>query len=155
MKAYLLDAFRYTDFANRQMLQKIGALENPEACVRFFSHLINSQNKWMARIRNNAAPVAMSWWDPGYPLEHLETEWQNSLEAWVGYLTETPEDALLEEVQFTGFDGGVFAAKPKDIALQLIYHGIHHRAQMQLLIRAQGVEPDFIDYIGTVYRKIS
>jgi uncharacterized damage-inducible protein DinB len=42
-----------------------------------------------------------------------------------------------------------------DIALQLNYHSIHHRAQMQVLIRQQGMEPDFIDYIGTKYRKVT
>ena len=41
-----------------------------------------------------------------------------------------------------------------DIALQLNYHSIHHRAQMQMLIRQQGIEPDFIDYIGTKYKKV-
>jgi uncharacterized damage-inducible protein DinB len=42
-----------------------------------------------------------------------------------------------------------------DIALQLNYHAIHHRAQIQVLIRQQGLEPDFIDYIGTKYHKLT
>ena len=42
-----------------------------------------------------------------------------------------------------------------DITLQLNYHSIHHRAKMQMLIRQQGIEPDFIDYIRTKYQKIS
>jgi len=60
----------------------------------------------------------------------------------------------LIEVEFTGYDGGRWAARLIDIALQLNYHSIHHRAQMQVLIRQQGLEPDFIDYIGTKYRKL-
>jgi len=64
------------------------------------------------------------------------------------------EEELSTEVTFTGFDGGLYAATPKDIALQLNYHSIHHRAQMQTIIRKQGVEPDFVDYIGTKYRKL-
>ncbi|MBP9221492.1 MAG: hypothetical protein KBF42_08910 [Chitinophagales bacterium] len=38
--------------------------------------------------------------------------------------------------------------------LQLNYHSIHHRAQMQMLIRQQGLVPDFVDYIGTKYRPV-
>jgi len=42
----------------------------------------------------------------------------------------------------------------KDIALQLNYHSIHHRAQIQTIIRQQGMEPDFVDYIGTKYKRL-
>ena len=28
-------------------------------------------------------------------------------------------------------------------------NSIHHRAQMQTIIRKQGVKPDFVDYIST------
>jgi uncharacterized damage-inducible protein DinB len=45
-------------------------------------------------------------------------------------------------------------AKLKDIALQLIFHSFHHRAQIQTLIRQEGKEPRFVDYIGDKYRKI-
>ena len=57
-------------------------------------------------------------------------------------------------MKWVGFDGGVYTGALKDIALQLNYHSIHHRAQIQAIIRKHGVEPDFVDYIGTVYRKI-
>jgi uncharacterized damage-inducible protein DinB len=43
----------------------------------------------------------------------------------------------------------------KNYSMQLNYHSIHHRAQIQLLIRQQGLQPDFVDYIGTAYRKIA
>jgi uncharacterized damage-inducible protein DinB len=62
---------------------------------------------------------------------------------------------ILTEITFTGSDNTRWAATPKDIALQLNYHSIHHRAQIQSILRRQGVEPDFVDYIGTKYRKIS
>jgi len=64
------------------------------------------------------------------------------------------EAELSTEVTYTGFDGTLFAATPQDIALQLNYHSIHHRAQVQTMIRAQGLEPDFLDYIGTKYRRM-
>ena len=50
---------------------------------------------------------------------------------------------------------GSWAVKLLGISLHLNYHSIHHRAQMQVLIRQQGLEPDFIDYIGTKYHKLS
>jgi uncharacterized damage-inducible protein DinB len=39
--------------------------------------------------------------------------------------------------------------------MQLNSYLIHHRAQIQTILRQQGIEPDFVDYIGTRYRKLS
>jgi uncharacterized damage-inducible protein DinB len=154
-RQYLLDAFRFNDGANRKIIRKIGVLPDPAEGIRYMSHLINSQNKWMARIRQDPGLKKMSWWEPLYPLEELEPQWSGSLTPWLEYIAALPEKDLHEEITYTGNDNGRWAARPADIALQLIYHSIHHRAQIQKIIRNQGVEPDFIDYIGTKFRKLS
>ena len=155
MKDYLIDSFLFNDAMNRQMLKKISSLNDKENCIRHVSHLINSQNKWMARIMQDENAPQMSWWDPVYSLEELEQQWEDSLHSWVGFLKTKTEEEILSDTIFTGYDGGKWKAKLSDIALQLNYHSIHHRAQMQMMIRQQGVEPDFIDYIGTKYTKLS
>ena len=155
MKQYLLDSFMFNSTANKKMLSKIRTLPDKEQCIKYFSHLINSQYKWMARLLQNPKAAEMSWWDPVYPLEELEGEWDKSLALWMDYIHSKTEAELEQEVIFTGFDGSRWAASPKDIALQLNYHSIHHRAQMQTIIRGQNIEPDFIDYIGTKYRRLS
>lgn len=152
---YLLDTFHFNDKANRQMIEKIKQLPQKEEAIKYMSHLANSQYKWMGRIIQDPAAQQMDWWRPFYKLEELETEWKKSLRPWISYLENKTDEEINREVQFIGFDGGIFAATPKDIMLQLNYHSIHHRAQIQVLIRQQGLEPDFIDYIGTVYRKLS
>ena len=155
MKEYLIETFLFNDRANKNMLKKINELPDKQGCIKFFSHLINSQNKWMARILRDFSSPQMSWWDPVYPFEQLEEKWNESLNAWIDFLQSKIEEEIFEEVEFTGYDGGKWKARLVDIALQLNYHSIHHRAQMQMLIREQGIEPDFIDYIGTKYQKIS
>jgi uncharacterized damage-inducible protein DinB len=154
MKNYLLDTFKYNDSTNKKLLGNIKMLANKEEAVKLFSHLINSQYKWMARILKDPNAPAMSWWDPVYPVDELEKEWDKSLMPWINYITAKSGEALATEVDFVGFDGSLWAASPMDIALQLNYHSIHHRAQIQTLIRQQGIEPDFVDYIGTKYRKL-
>lgn len=154
MKEYLTDTFIYNDGANKKLLTKIFELPDKEEAVKLFSHLINSQHKWMARILHHPEAQQLSWWDPLYALEQLENEWTKSLNLWLDYIKSKTEEVLATEVEFTGFDGGKWAASPKDIALQLNYHSIHHRAQIQTIIRRQGLEPDFLDYIGTRYRKL-
>lgn len=155
MKEYLADTFRYNDTTNKKLLEKIKQLPDQEEAIRFFCHLINSQYKWMARILQDPKAPQMSWWEPIYPFGKLEEEWTKSLNLWINYLEAKSEEELFTEISFIGFDGARWAATPKDIALQLNYHSIHHRAQVQTIIRRQGFDPDFVDYIGTKYRKLS
>ena len=82
-------------------------------------------------------------------------KWDEGLNSWLEFIESKTEDELHDEVEFIGFDGHDFAAVLKDIALQLNYHAIQHRSQIQYLIRRQGIAPDFVDYIGTKYRKLS
>ncbi len=155
MKDYLINTFNYNNGANKRLLSTIKQLPDPSLPVKLFSHLINCQYKWMARVVQDPKAAEMSWWDPLYLMADLETEWNKSLQLWIGYLQSITEDELNTEVQFIGFDDGMYAATPLDIALQLNYHSIHHRAQIQTMIRQQGLEPEFLDYIGTKYRKLS
>ena len=154
MQEYLIETFLFNDSANKNMLKKISELHDKDGCIKFFSHIINSQNKWMARILRDSLAPQMSWWEPVYPFEQLEEKWKSSLDVWINFLKSKSEGEIFQEVEFTGYDGGKWKARLVDIALQLNYHSIHHRAQMQMLIRQQGYEPDFIDYIGTKYQKI-
>jgi len=154
MKAILISTFKYNDFANRKLLEKVRQLPDKSQCVKLISHLINCQFKWMARVNQVPNAQDMSWWEPVYTLEELEKKWGESLTPWISLLDSKTEEEIMKEVRFIGFDGGHWEAKLSDIALQLNYHSIHHRAQMQTIIRQQGLEPDFLDYIGTVYKKI-
>ena len=154
MREYLLETFRFNDETNRRMLRKVKNLPDKQDFTRYFSHLVNSQNKWLTRILDDAGSVKMSWWEPVYQFEELEDKWNESVQAWIHFLQGKPEEELYKEIEFTGYDGGRWIARLIDIALQLNYHSIHHRAQIQVLIRQQGMEPDFIDYIGTKYRKL-
>lgn len=111
--------------------------------------------KWLARINQDPNSPQMSWWDPVYQLEELDERWKQSVGLWISFFEGKSDEEINKYVRFIGFDGGQWEAKLSDIALQLNYHSIHHRAQMQTIIRQQGLEPEFLDYIGTIYRKIS
>lgn len=155
VKEYLIDTFYFNDATNKKLLEKIKQLPDNKEATKLFSHLINCQYKWLARIMHDPKVQEMDWWNPMYDLSEVEVEWNKSLRLWIDYIISKTYDELSTEVTFIGFDGGLYAATPKDIALQLNYHSIHHRAQIQTIIRQQGLEPDFVDYIGTKYRKLN
>lgn len=151
---HLTETFLWTDKSNRMVLKKAEELLDKTEFTKFFSHLINSQFKWMARIKQDPNSPQMDWWNPVYEFKDLESKWDESLKPWLDYIASKTEEELTTEVTFIGFDGSLFAAAPKDIMLQLNYHSIHHRAQIQTMIRQQGLEPEFVDYIGTKYRRV-
>lgn len=155
LNSYLIDTFKFNDQTNKTLLGKIRLLNDKTEAIKLFSHLINCQYKWMARIKQDPGAKSLSWWDPVFDMEELESEWTKSLNPWLDYISKKTEEELSTEVVFVGLDNARWAASPKDIALQLNYHSIHHRAQIQTIIRQQGIEPDFVDYIGTRYRKLS
>lgn len=155
MQQYLIDTFSYNDYANKLVLEKIKRMPDKTQCVKFFSHLINCQIKWLDRISIYPQPSLLDWWEPVYDLKILEQEWSKSVQAWIHFLQSKSEAELNGERKFIGMDGGQWSAPLKDIALQLNYHSIHHRAQVQTIIRQQGFTPDFVDYIGTVAKKLS
>ena len=154
MKHYLIETFQYNDYANKLALAKMRELPERDECIRFFSHLINSMNKWLARIEQTPGYAELDWWLPVYELGELEPKWDECLRRWIDFLVAKTDEEMDGEVEFIGYDATMFAAKITDIALQLNYHSIHHRAQIQYLIRQQRIEPDFVDYIGTKYRRL-
>ncbi|MEJ7682868.1 MAG: hypothetical protein WKG06_34430 [Segetibacter sp.] len=79
MKDYLTDTFKYNDTTNRKLLTKINQLAEKQESVRLFSHLINCQYKWMARIVQQPDAQEMSWWEPVYEINKLKEQWNKSL----------------------------------------------------------------------------
>ncbi len=154
MKQYLIETFLFNDGANKKLLDKIRQLPDKTEAIRYFSHLVNSQDKWLKRIELYPEAPQMDWWEPVYELDELEEVWNKSLQSWIRFIETKTEEELAGEVRFVGYDGAHWSVPLKDIALQLNYHSIHHRAQVQTLIRQQGLEPDFVDYIGTKYKRL-
>src|SRR6186997_2878254 len=97
LRQYLVDTFVYNDYANKLVLTKIRQLPDKKDAVRFFSHLINSQNKWLKRIEVYPEDPRMDWWEPVYELDELEEQWNKSLQAWIGFLESKTESELFEE----------------------------------------------------------
>jgi len=141
MKYYLIETFNWNDYANKLVLEKIKQLPEKEEAIKFFSHLINSMDKWLARIHQEPDANKKDWWVPAYPLEELEARWNASLKAWIDFINSKSEEELFATIQYEGYDGGRWEVPLKDIPLQLNYHSIHHRGQATTYLRCKGIVP--------------
>jgi len=153
MKKYFIDFFYFNDSANKKLLPKILLLPEKKECIRLFSHLINCQYKWMARINEKQNAESLNWWEPVYFLEDLEDEWNKSFQPFPIYISGLDENDFSNELVFPRPDNEMWTATLENIMPQLNYHSIHHRAQIQMLIRQQGLIPDPLDYILTKYKR--
>lgn len=150
MKTHLVDSLNYNDWANQKLLPVIKQLPDKDQSIKLFSHLINAQNKWYNRVTKLEEDAGFSWSSPVFILEELETHWKNSLSVWIDLITSKTESDLEETIVFTrASDGQQMGIKLVDLVLQLNYHSIHHRAQINKLISQQGVTPPTTDYIFT------
>ena len=80
MKTYLIETFEYNSSTNIKLLGKIALLRDREESIKLFSHLINCQYKWLARILKTPGYEKMDWWLPVYSFNQLEGEWIKSLQ---------------------------------------------------------------------------
>lgn len=154
IKNYLIDTFRYNDWANRQLISAIKLLPDKEEAMKLFSHLISAQNKWMNRVNLMEDDNAFHWFGPALNETEIEDAWEKSVNAWILLLESTDPNDLEKDVVFNrATDGKKIAVSLKDLALQLNYHSIHHRAQINSMISRQGITVPKTDYIFTKLRE--
>jgi uncharacterized damage-inducible protein DinB len=155
MKKYLIEFFKYNDWANRKLIDAIALLPNISEPVKLVSHMIAAQAKWMNRITGEIDDKDFDWQGYTFPLEQLPDRWAESVGSWIGYLEKLEESELADKISFQRpADGKKFGATIKDIALQLNYHSIHHRAQINRLFREQGHTAPSTDYIVTAIKEM-
>jgi uncharacterized damage-inducible protein DinB len=155
MKEYLIETFKFNDWANKRALEKIKEMPEKDEAIRLFSHLITCMNKWMGWIKDDPAAPAMKWYGDIYPLEELGPRWDKCLNAWLDFLESHSEEEIDSEKRYVSGSGIKYGAKVKDMALQLNYHSIHHRAQLLMMMRMQGVQPPNSEYINQHYNQYS
>lgn len=155
MKEYLLNTFRYNDWANKQLLDAISTLPDKGEVIKLFSHLITAQDKWFNRIVKEKEDSAFSWSDPVFTEEELAGQWKQSVDKWIHFLENHTDPVLEEPIIFNrASDGKAMSVSIKNVMLQLNYHSIHHRAQINSLMSKLGIKPPATDYIFTALKEM-
>ncbi len=156
MKQYLVDFFNYNDSSNKALLAVIKTLSEKEESIKLFSHFITTQNKWFNRITKETDDSKHQWFGELYSVTELDLKWEESIHKWISLIENTTESGLDDLVKFKRqSDGQEMGLSLKDLSLQINYHCIHHRAQINTLISKQGVKPPVTDYIFTRLKEIN
>lgn len=155
MKEYLLNFFKYNDWAFQRVLGAIAQLPDKDESVQLLSHVIMASNRWYNRVSKEVDDSQMKWSGDTFPFDQLEPIWNELLQKWMKLLEKNNESFLNNYVEFVRpKDGKKMSVKIIDVILQINYHSIHHRAQILRIIRQQGQTPPTTDYIVTAMKEI-
>jgi uncharacterized damage-inducible protein DinB len=148
MKELLHHLFSYNDSANTALLTAILQLPDRAEAIAMFTHMIYAQDRWFGRMDATRQEEAFNWAGTPVSEDELLNEWKRSVGQWLGILANSTDERLEEEVLFTrAADGQRLAVKIRDMALHLNFHSVHHRAQINKIISAQGMTVPATDYI--------
>ena len=154
MRQYLLDYFSYNDRANNKLLETILQLPDTGEALRLFSHLIYAQDKWYNRVAKQHDDKDYQWHGPAFAPNVVADKWNESYERWLALLNDANTDVETNVIFTRPVDGVNMQVKLKDIIFQLNCHSVHHRAQINRLISAQGVAVPQTDYIFTAISQV-
>ena len=138
-------------WANETLLRRLDSAaaagkELPTAALRIFSHVINAQAIWIARLSGTASPLKV-WQE--HDLAGLH-QWHAQTSQRFAELCATADDPELHRhIQYSNSQGDAFDSQVSDILTHCVMHASYHRGQVATKMREGGLEPvntDFITY---------
>lgn len=143
----------YNVWANGRILKSLDQIQGelPEYSQLMFSHVLNAQAIWIARITGTKSPVTVM---QVHSLEELHQLHDQTSPKLVELYSRADEAELDRNIDYTNTQGKQYSTKVRDILTHAINHATYHRAQATRHIRLAGHEPinsDYITYVRIQY----
>jgi uncharacterized damage-inducible protein DinB len=148
MLEHIKNLFSYDDWANREVLASLQALNAPpERSVKLLAHILSAERLWLERllVQKQTLPV---W--PLSTLAQCKPEVDQLPGLWKNYLTALGEAALARSLTYKNTKGESFSSQKQDILLHVVMHSAYHRGQIAADMRAAGFTPPYTDFIHAV-----
>ena len=120
--------------------------EPPPQTVDLFAHVLAAEHVWLRRIEN--MPSAYTVW-PKLTLDECE-RLAKANHASFATIAQSDATTLAGTIEYTNSTGRAFSTPLGEILLHVTHHGMYHRGQIALLVRASGGTPLGTDYITFV-----
>jgi uncharacterized damage-inducible protein DinB len=139
----------YNIWANNRLLNHLNQLpgEAPANALRLFSHVLNAQAIWIARMTDTVCPVKV-WQE--HTLEQLRALHEQTSNQLYDLLKEADIKEFNREITYTNSQGLAYTNRVCDIFTHVFNHCTYHRAQVATALRQAGFEPINTDYITYV-----
>src|SRR5205807_2294793 len=111
--------FAYDDWANREEVARLGAIDAPPRAVRLLAHIVGTEWLWISRLRGTKPRFAV-W--PELTIEQCANELDALRDAWNGYLHEASFDTV---IAYTNSLGESWTNRAGDVLAHVILHGAY------------------------------
>jgi uncharacterized damage-inducible protein DinB len=148
MLGHITSLFAYDDWANREVLTSLQALDAPPTrSISLLAHIVSAERLWLERllVQKQTPPV---W--PLFTLEQCKLEVDQLPGLWKSYLTSLGEAGLSRSLTYQNTKGESFTSRKQDILLHVVMHSAYHRGQIAADMRAAGFTPPYTDFIHAV-----
>lgn len=145
MIEYILRLFAYDDWANREVLSALQALQvAPPRSVKWLAHILSAEKLWYERLHLQK-PTYPVW--PDFSLEHCKLVAEELPKLWKAYLQSLKEDGLTRALSYKNTKGESWSSPKQDILMHVVMHSTYHRGQIAADVRAAGFAPPYTDFI--------
>ncbi|MEH7483423.1 DinB family protein [Neobacillus drentensis] len=138
--------FEHLNWANQRILETLQNMEGENKQVNnLFSHILLAEHVWFTRLIGSDSSKIPIWAEVslGACTEMVN---QNNLN-FKEFLSGLSIPALDQIVSYRNSKGNEFNNSVRDILTHVALHGQYHRGQINLLLRANEIEPVNVDFI--------
>lgn len=148
--ASLRQLLAYNKWANRRILESFGDASNQSpAAVRALAHLLIAEKIWLRRLLRNEDTTGFDFWQASTIEECAALAEENRLD-YADLLKSLTEETLGSVATYKNSKGIEYRTSFRDILTHVLFHSAYHRGQVALLVRGDGGEPAYTDYIAFV-----
>ncbi|WP_192822588.1 DinB family protein [Rufibacter sp. LB8] len=139
----------YNAWANGRILKSLDRIAGdlPDYATLMFSHLLNAQAIWIARITGTKSPVTVLQKHSLPELHQLHAQTSPKL---IELYANADQTELDRTIDYTNTQGKQYSTKVRDILTHAINHATYHRGQVARELRLAGHEPINSDYVTFV-----
>lgn len=141
--------YAHLNWANQRILETLQSIEGENQEVnRLFSHILFGERIWITRLQGSDSSRMPIWSDADIEV-CAELVRQNE-ESFTTFFTNLVNADLDKLIIYTNNKGTEFKSSVRDILTHVALHGQYHRGQINLRLRADGIEPVNMDFITFV-----
>lgn len=133
--------FAFDYWANLTALDAVEPVRDrvPKAIARL-NHILGASRVWLSRVSGETAPFGL---EASFDCAALRGEMAAANAGWTEFLAAAGDADLSRVITFRG----TYRVSVADVLTHVPLHGQQHRGQINLDLRAAGIEPPLVDYV--------
>ncbi len=143
MKIFFNQLFDYNFYCNKVLIEACVTMKNvPEKSIQLVSHILNAHHIWNARVIGKKGQYEVFQIHEVSKWEDIHYENQRT-----SFEITTNTDDFEKRIDYENTEGRLFTNTLQDVLFHIINHSTHHRGQIAMDFRTNGIEPIPLDYV--------